>query len=125
MLISSKVIKLRPKPTNITSKKSVVTPTFIIPNESYKPSQQTISFLCGENVVYAILKANAWRGVTADNCPVVLIFKKKLRTGLIFFFYQIGQGLTIADFEFRPKFPQNDFQLSNCSLVLWTGAITK
>ena len=49
----------------------------------------------------------------------------KSRTGLILFFYEIGQGLTIADFEFRPKFPQNDFHLSNCSLVLWTGAITK
>ena len=35
-------------------------------------------FWFGENVVYAIFyKANAWRGVTADDFPVVLIFQKK------------------------------------------------
>ena len=45
--------------------------------ESNKPTQQTINFWFGENVVYTILKANAWTGVTADNFPVVLIFQKK------------------------------------------------
>ena len=35
-------------------------------------------FWFGENVVYAsFYKANAWRGVTADDFPVVLIFQKK------------------------------------------------
>ena len=50
---------------------------FILPNQSNKPTQQTISFWFGENVVYTIFEANAWRGVTADNFPVVLIFQKK------------------------------------------------
>ena len=36
-----------------------------------------INFWFGENVVYTIFKANAWRGVTADNFPVVLVFQKK------------------------------------------------
>ena len=36
-----------------------------------------INFWFGENVVYTIFKANAWRGVTADNFPVMLIFQKK------------------------------------------------
>ena len=36
-----------------------------------------INFWFGENVVYTIFKANTWRGVTADNFPVVLIFQKK------------------------------------------------
>ena len=44
---------------------------------SHKPTQQTINFWFGENVVYTIFKANAWRGVTADNFPVVLIVQKK------------------------------------------------
>ena len=44
---------------------------------SNKPTLQTINFLFGENVVYSIFEANAWRGVTADNFPVVLIFQKK------------------------------------------------
>ena len=36
-------------------------------------------FWFGENVVYAIFyKANAWRGVTADDFPVVLIFQIKV-----------------------------------------------
>ena len=36
-------------------------------------------FWFGENVVYAIFyKVNAWRGVTADDFPVVLIFQKKM-----------------------------------------------
>ena len=36
-------------------------------------------FWFGENVVYAIFyKANAWRGVTADDFPVVLIFQKRM-----------------------------------------------
>ena len=39
-----------------------------------QPSQQTINFWFRENVVYTIFKANAWRGVTVDNFPVVLIF---------------------------------------------------
>ena len=36
-----------------------------------------INFWFGENVVYTIFEANAWRGLTADNFPVVLIFPKK------------------------------------------------
>ena len=36
-----------------------------------------INFWFGENVVYTIFEANACRGVTADDFPVVLIFKKK------------------------------------------------
>ena len=36
-----------------------------------------INFWFGENVVHTIFKANAWRGVTANNFPVVLIFQKK------------------------------------------------
>ena len=35
-----------------------------------------ISFWFGENFVYTIFKANAWRGVTADNFTVMLIFPK-------------------------------------------------
>ena len=50
----------------------------MLPNESNKPTQQTINFWFGENVVYTIFKANAWRGVTADNFAVVLIFQKKM-----------------------------------------------
>ena len=42
-----------------------------------QPTQQTINFWFRENVVYTIFKANAWRGVTVDNFPVVLIFQKK------------------------------------------------
>ena len=42
-----------------------------------KPTQQTINFWFRENVVYTIFKANALRGVTVDNFPVVLIFQKK------------------------------------------------
>ena len=38
-----------------------------------------INFWFGENVVYTIFEANAWRGLTADNFPVVLIFPKKKR----------------------------------------------
>ena len=38
---------------------------------------KTINFWFGENVVYTIFTANAWRGVTADNFPVVLVFQKK------------------------------------------------
>ena len=38
---------------------------------------KTINFWFGENVVYTIFKANAWRGVTADNFPVVLVFQQK------------------------------------------------
>ena len=49
----------------------------MLPNESNKPTQQSINFWLGENVVYTIFKANAWRGVTADNFPVVLVFQKK------------------------------------------------
>ena len=37
-----------------------------------------INFWFGENVVYTIFKANTWRGVTADNFPVVLIFQKMM-----------------------------------------------
>ena len=37
-----------------------------------------INFWFGEHVVYTIFKANAWRGVTADNFPVVPIFQKKM-----------------------------------------------
>jgi len=36
-----------------------------------------INFWFGENVVYTIFKANAWRGVTADNFPLVLVFYKR------------------------------------------------
>ena len=36
-----------------------------------------INVWIGENVVYTIFKANAWRGVSADNFPVVLILEKK------------------------------------------------
>ena len=36
-----------------------------------------INFCFGENVVYTFFEANAWRGVTADNFPAVLIFLKK------------------------------------------------
>ena len=36
-----------------------------------------IDFWFGENVVYTFFEANAWRGVTADNFPAVLIFQKK------------------------------------------------
>ena len=36
-----------------------------------------INFWFGENVVYTVFKANVWRGVTADNFPVVLIFQKQ------------------------------------------------
>ena len=75
--MTPEVIKLRSKPTNITSKNAWYTLLFIIPNESNKPTQQTISFWLRENVVYAIFKANAWRGVTAVNCPVVLTFHKR------------------------------------------------
>ena len=39
-----------------------------------------INFRIGENVVYTIFEANAWRGLTADNFPVVLIFQKKKKT---------------------------------------------
>ena len=39
-----------------------------------------INFWIGENVVYTIFEANAWRGLTADNFPVVLIFPKKKKT---------------------------------------------
>ena len=39
--------------------------------------QQTTNFWFGESVVYTIFKAKAWRGATADNFPVVLLFKKK------------------------------------------------
>ena len=35
------------------------------------------NFWIKENVGYTIFKAKAWRGVTADNFPVVLIFQKK------------------------------------------------
>ena len=49
----------------------------MLPNESNKPTQQMINFWFGENVVHTIFKANAWRGVTANNFPVVLIFQKK------------------------------------------------
>ena len=38
-----------------------------------------INFWIGENVVYTIFEANAWRGLTADNFRVVLIFPKKKR----------------------------------------------
>ena len=55
----------------------MVTPTFYLTYENNKPTQQTINFWFRENVVYIIFKANAWRGVTADNFPVVLIFQKK------------------------------------------------
>ena len=55
----------------------MVTLLFTLPNESNKPTQQTINFWFGENVVDTIFEANAWRGVTADNFPVVLIFPKK------------------------------------------------
>ena len=34
-------------------------------------------FVSGENVINTIFKANAWRGVTADNFLVVLVFKKR------------------------------------------------
>ena len=54
----------------------MVTPTFYLTYESNKPTQQTINFWFRENVVYIIFKANAWRGVTANNFPVVLIFQK-------------------------------------------------
>ena len=50
----------------------MVTPTFYLIKW-----KKTINFWFGENVVYTIFKANAWRGVTADNFPVVLIFQKK------------------------------------------------
>ena len=50
----------------------------MLPNESNKPTKQTINFWFGENVVYTIFNANAWRGVTADNFAVVLIFQKKM-----------------------------------------------
>ena len=39
--------------------------------------QQTTNFWFGESVVYTSFKAKAWRGVTADNFPVVLLLKKK------------------------------------------------
>ena len=65
------------EPTNLTSKNAWYPLLFILPNESNKPSQQTINFWFGENVVYTIFEANAWKGVTADNFPVVLIFQKK------------------------------------------------
>ena len=39
--------------------------------------QQTTNFWFGESAVYTIFKAKAWRGATADNFPVVLLFKKK------------------------------------------------
>ena len=68
---------LRSKPTNLSSKNVWQPLLFISPNESNKPTQQTINFWFGENVVYTIFKANAWRGVLADNFPVVLIFQKK------------------------------------------------
>ena len=55
----------------------MVTPIFYLTNEINKPTQQTINFWFGENAVYTIFKANAWKGVTADNFPVALIFQKK------------------------------------------------
>ena len=39
--------------------------------------QQTTNFWFLESAVYTIFKAKAWRGATADNFPVVLLFKKK------------------------------------------------
>ena len=65
----------------------MVTRTFILPNESNKPTQQTINFWFGENVVYTIFEANAWRGVTADNFPVVLIFQKKMYKEQLLFYH--------------------------------------
>ena len=76
-IVNNPQIKLRSKPNNLISKNAWLSLLFILPNESNKPSQQTINFWFGENVVYTIFKANAWRGVTANNFPVVLIFKKK------------------------------------------------
>ena len=55
----------------------MVSPLFILPNESSKPTQQTINFWFGKNVVCIIFEANSWRGSTEDNFPVVLIFQKK------------------------------------------------
>ena len=40
-------------------------------------SKRSIFGLGKINVVYTILKANAWRGLTADNFLVVLVFQKK------------------------------------------------
>ena len=76
-IVNNPQIKLRSKPTNLISKNAWLSLLFILPNESNKPSQQTINFWFGENVVYTIFKANARRGITADNFPVVLIFQKK------------------------------------------------
>ena len=70
-------LKLRSKPSNLTSKNAWWPLLFILPNESNKPIQQTINFWFGENVIYTIFKANAWRRVTADNFLVVLVFKKR------------------------------------------------
>ena len=76
--MTPRAIKLRSKPTTLTSKNAWFS-TFILPNEinKVKLAQQTINFWSGGNVVYTIFKANAWRGLIADNFPVVLIFQKK------------------------------------------------
>ena len=54
----------------------------MFPNESNKPTQM-INFWFGENVVHTIFKANTWRGVTANNFPVVMIFQKKTYKGQV------------------------------------------
>ena len=47
-------------------------------------------FGSGENVVYTIFKANACRGVTADDFPVVVIFQKKMHKGPVIIY--VGGG---------------------------------
>ena len=62
----------------------MVTPLFISPNESNKPTQETINFWVKDNVVYTIFQANAWSGVTTDNFPVVLFQKKTYKHQLCY-----------------------------------------
>ena len=54
----------------------MVTPTFYLTKwmESNKPTQQTINFWFGENVVYTIFEANAWMLINSQLCSY---FKKR------------------------------------------------
>ena len=51
-----------------------------------------MNFWFGENVVYTIFKANACRGVTADDFPVVVIFQKKMHKGPVIIYVGGGGG---------------------------------